>query len=116
MNPNVKFTTKNEDTLDWLCRLRSDIQNHAVRIIEDDKFRNKYVEALNDVIELQKVRPEVEVSEWRWIIEKGQSYVKCLKCGGLEVFHAPFCHWCGASMREVSINVTKRSDTSHTEA
>ena len=114
-NKDVPFMTKNEIILDWLCRLRSDIRCHDIRIIEDEKFNSKYIETLDRTIELQKIRPEVEGGEWNWHIEKGSVYVKCSKCGGLDGFHAPFCHWCGASMKEVS-SVTKRSDTSHTEA
>ena len=112
---DAPFMTKNEIILDWLCRLRSDIRCHEIRIIEDEKFNSKYIETLDRTIELQKIRPEVEEIEWQWWIQDGRSCVKCLKCGGLDSFHAPFCHWCGASMKEVS-SVTKQSDTSHTEA
>ena len=45
--------------------------------------------------------PERKKGKWKnTIIFNRTAMVKCSICGGLDLCHADFCHWCGADMRE----------------
>ena len=50
---------------------------------------------------LPSVEPERKKGKWENTIYNRTAMVKCSICGGLDLCHADFCHWCGADMREV---------------
>jgi hypothetical protein len=52
------------------------------------------------------VEPERKPGKWENTIYNRTAMVKCSICGGLDLCHADFCHWCGADMREVQENDT----------
>ena len=113
-----------EEKIDWLCRLRSDLD---VWMPEMNKYRKMYKQVLSEAIEalseptvtkadgysLTEVAEalkrhglmEVDDSEptrpkAKWIdhIDSFSSWVECSECGSERAYHTKFCPDCGAEM------------------
>lgn len=93
-----------EEQIDWLCRLRADLNNGIVHTPWNEEF----TEALTDVLEHDTLLSE---NKGEWIYDKAIENWRCSKCNetpktlgyvGTDDFmreHFKFCNHCGADMR-----------------
>lgn len=76
-----------EERIDWLCRLRADLNNGVIFT----PWNKEFTEALTEVLEPQPIRGHWEDCSNGWM---------CSNCGRDVSHESDFCPHCGADMRK----------------